>query len=69
MRTALENAKKLSFGGDPQEATIVVYEFLIEGLCPQDRSTSQSVIRAPILITVTTCGRRVEPSAASGRPH
>jgi outer membrane biosynthesis protein TonB len=58
---ALANAKKWSFEPNSKKTAILVYDFRIEGICHDNTESGQSIYHPPNFITVTTCGRMMEP--------
>jgi TonB family protein len=54
---SVRNARRWRFEPNSQKAAIIVYNFRVEGMCPNDGASSHMVLYPPNLATITACGR------------
>jgi TonB family protein len=54
---SVRNARRWRFEPNSQKAAIIVYNFRVEGMCPDDGASSHMVLYPPNLAAITACGR------------
>jgi TonB family protein len=54
---SVRNARRWRFEPNSQKAAIIVYNFRVEGMCPNDGASSHMVLYPPNLAAITACGR------------